>query len=143
MNNDENLKGKPNENLARELMELFTMGRGMDTAKKTSPKSREPLTGMTMPVAVGGSGAVMRPFLHDTGMKTIFGHTGNYGPEDVVTLIFDRPGAGSLPRSETVDFLSDADAIGRRSGWSRSRCGKAIGIWRCFWVRAVQQPKLL
>ena len=28
LNNDENVKGKPNENLARELMELFTMGEG-------------------------------------------------------------------------------------------------------------------
>src|SRR5205085_12052328 len=32
-----------------------------------------------------------RPLMHDNGPKTIFGKSGNFGPDDVVRLIFDKP----------------------------------------------------
>src|SRR5262249_37806834 len=35
--------------------------------------------------------SMFRPAQHDNRMKTIFGHAGNYRPDDVVELIFDRP----------------------------------------------------
>jgi uncharacterized protein (DUF1800 family) len=99
LNNDENLKGKPNENLARELMELFTLGEGSGYTEKDIPEVARALTGMTpRPPRLGLRGSVMRPFLHDDGPKTIFGHTGNYGPDDVVNLIFAR--------SEPADYLA-------------------------------------
>ncbi|HZL34589.1 MAG TPA: DUF1800 domain-containing protein [Tepidisphaeraceae bacterium] len=89
LNNDQNIKGRPNENLARELMELFTMGEGNGYAEKDIGQVARALTGMT--VNPRQEAAMFFPKRHDDGMKTIFGKTGNYGPDDVVNLIFDRP----------------------------------------------------
>ncbi len=85
LNANENTKTKPNENLARELMELFTMGEGNGYTEKDIGEIAKALTGATG----GPNGYAFRPALHDTEAKTIFGHTGNYKPDDVVNLIFD------------------------------------------------------
>ncbi|HZK80155.1 MAG TPA: DUF1800 domain-containing protein [Humisphaera sp.] len=101
LNNDENLKGRPNENLARELMELFTMGEGNGYTEKDIPEVARALTGMTgrrfkgirsqerNGASFGKAEFVER--MHDDGPKTIFGKTGNFKPDDVVDLIFDQP----------------------------------------------------
>lgn len=128
LNNDENLKGKPNENLARELMELFTMGEGNGYAEKDIPEVARALTGLApRPPRMAGSGAIMRPMMHDNGPKTIFEHTGNFGPNDVVELIFARPEpanylAGKLwtffggPGASDQDLRPIADAL-RNNHW--------------------------
>lgn len=86
LNADQNVRGKPNENLGRELMELFTMGEGHGYTEKDIAEVARALTG----VRVGLNGYIFRRFLHDDGSKTIFGRTGKYGPDDVPNLIFDR-----------------------------------------------------
>jgi uncharacterized protein (DUF1800 family) len=88
LNNDRNVKGKPNENLARELLELFTMGEGNGYTEQDIKEIARALTGAT--VDRRNSGYAYRPFQHDNGQKTIFGKTGNYEPADVVELIFQR-----------------------------------------------------
>jgi uncharacterized protein (DUF1800 family) len=115
LNNDQNVKGKPNENLARELMELFTLGEGRGYTEHDIAEVARALTGLAPAGARGGnngkaraSGAVrLRENLHDTGPKTIFGQTGNWGPDDVVRLIFARPEpAEHLARRLWVFFAS-------------------------------------
>jgi uncharacterized protein (DUF1800 family) len=78
---------RPNENFARELMELFTLGDGY-----TETDIREAARALT------GFGFHYDTFsyywnegAHDSGLKTIFGHTGNWGPADVVTLCLEHP----------------------------------------------------
>ena len=88
LNNDQNVKGKPNENLARELLELFTMGEGNGYTEQDIKEVARALTGAA--VDRRNSRYVYRPFQHDNGPKTIFGKTGNYEPADVVDLIFQR-----------------------------------------------------
>ena len=88
LNADQNTKGKPNENLARELMELFTMGEGNGYTEQDIKEVARALTGLSV---LRDEGAGFRPRAHDTGEKTIFGKTGNYGPDDVVELIFQQP----------------------------------------------------
>ena len=92
LNNNENVKGKPNENLARELCELFTMGEGQGYTEKDIGEIARALTGAG---ARGNNknpqgGYVFKAQSHDAGAKTIFGRTGDYQPEDVVVLIFSR-----------------------------------------------------
>jgi uncharacterized protein (DUF1800 family) len=98
LNNDQNVRGKPNENLARELLELFTLGEGNGYTEQDIKEVARALTGL----APGGRGGpnggrgyggpvTMRAFLHDGGPKTIFGKTGDFGPDDVVGLIFAKP----------------------------------------------------
>jgi lysophospholipase L1-like esterase len=89
LNNDENMKGRPNENLAREFMELFTMGEGNGYTEKDIPEVARALTGVTTDRF--GETSLFMPFRHDDGPKTIFGKTGNYTPDDVPELIFARP----------------------------------------------------
>ena len=93
LDNDQNTKHKPNENLARELCELFTMGEGRGYTEKDVAEIARALTGATLTSRKDDDDAdyLFRPFQHDNGAKTIFGKTGRYMPEDVVNLIFDRP----------------------------------------------------
>jgi len=86
---DKNVVGKPNENLARELMELFTMGEGQGYTEKDIAEVARALTGMGV-VQVDRT-AAFRPRQHDSTAKTIFGKAGNYRPDDVVGLIFAQP----------------------------------------------------
>lgn len=86
---DKNVVGKPNENLGREIMELFTMGEGQGYTEKDIAEVARALTGMAVQPKDGL--ALFRPRQHDDRPKTIFGQTGNYKPDDVVNLIFNQP----------------------------------------------------
>lgn len=80
-------KAHPNENYARELMELFTMGVGNYTETDVRELARA-LTGWY----VDATGAVsFRPRAHDSGIKTILGHTGTFGLEEAVDIILANP----------------------------------------------------
>src|SRR5262245_2766137 len=70
---DKNIAGKPNENLARELMELFTLGLGNYTESDVQESARA-LTGWK----VVGEQFRFDQKLHDDGTKTILGSTGNH-----------------------------------------------------------------
>ncbi len=98
LNNDQNVKGKPNENLARELMELFTLGEGSGYTEQDIKEVARALTGLAPGGRIGpmggrgyGGPVAMRPFMHDDGEKTIFGKTGKFGPDDVIELLFAKP----------------------------------------------------
>jgi len=76
-------KGNPNENFARELMELFTLGEGHYTERDIKEAARA-FTGWT----VSGTGeAEFRPARHDGGEKVIFGHRGPFEGHDVVRIL--------------------------------------------------------
>jgi uncharacterized protein (DUF1800 family) len=81
-------KGKPNENFAREVMELFTLGEGNYTENDIQEAAKA-YTGW------GLSKDRLRyeyhRYNHDAGTKTIFGQTGDYSGEDVLNLICAQP----------------------------------------------------
>jgi uncharacterized protein (DUF1800 family) len=81
-----NRKGHPNENLARELMELFTLGIGHYTEADVKEAARA-LTGWT--VTDGEFRAA--PDLHDDGDKTILGRRGKWTGDDLVKILLDQP----------------------------------------------------
>lgn len=86
LNNQQNRKGRPNENFAREVMELFTMGRGNYTEKDIKEAARA-FTGWT---ANSKGEFVFRANFHDNGEKTVLGKTGNFNGEDVLDIILER-----------------------------------------------------
>jgi uncharacterized protein (DUF1800 family) len=86
LNNQQNKKQHPNENFAREVMELFTMGRGNYTEKDVKEGARA-YTGWGFNL---GGEFVERPFLHDTGTKTFLGKTGNFDGDDVIDIILEQ-----------------------------------------------------
>lgn len=88
LNNQQNKKDSPNENFAREVMELFTMGRGNYSERDIKEAARA-FTGWGF-VPLSGE-FVFREKVHDAGTKTIFGKTGPFDGDDVLNLILDRP----------------------------------------------------
>ncbi len=86
LNNQQNRKQKPNENFARELMELFTLGRGHYTEQDIKASARA-FTGW----GFNGNDFVFRERLHDFGEKEFFGKTGNFNGEDIIRLILEKP----------------------------------------------------
>jgi uncharacterized protein (DUF1800 family) len=84
LNNQQNRKGHPNENFARELMELFTLGRGHYTEQDIKESARS-FTGWAYN---GKTGAyAFNPKIHDDGQKTFLGQTGNFTGEDILDII--------------------------------------------------------
>ena len=88
LDGDQNIVDAPNENYARELMELFTMGENNGYTQDDIVEVARALTGWTQDMYNCG-----QPYfdsnLHDTGSKTIFGQTGNWNYTDVHELIFN------------------------------------------------------
>ena len=85
----QNRKGAPNENFAREVMELFTLGEGQlqragrqgsgARVHRLEPRSRD--------AASSCSGRA----LHDDGSKTVLGRTGNFDGDDVLDILLAQP----------------------------------------------------
>jgi uncharacterized protein (DUF1800 family) len=86
LNNQQNRKGKPNENFARELMELFTLGRGHYTEEDIKASARA-FTGWMYNKE---GNFEFREKLHDDGSKTFFGKTGNFNGDDIINMIFEK-----------------------------------------------------
>lgn len=82
------LVAHPNENFARELMELFTLGLGNYTQADVVAAARA-FTGWAFDRTTGDF--VLRQHQHDQGTKTFLGHTGNLGGADVVAVICHQP----------------------------------------------------
>ncbi len=81
-------KRHPNENFAREVMELFALGEGHYTEKDILEAARA-LTGLTLDRAT--QQAVFRPQMHDEGTKTLLGRSGNLAVKDVLEIILQQP----------------------------------------------------
>lgn len=87
LNNQQNRKNAPNENFAREVMELFTLGRGNYQEQDIKEAARA-FTGWQFTLE---GQFVFRERVHDEGQKTIFGKTGTFRGEDVIQLLLDKP----------------------------------------------------
>ncbi len=81
-----NRKGHPNENLARELMELFTLGIGHFSESDVKETARS-LTGWTVTDGEFREAAAR----HDDGDKIVLGKKGRWGGADVVRILLDQP----------------------------------------------------
>lgn len=85
LDNVDNKKGKYNENLSRELLELFTIGIGNYTESDIKEGARA-LAGLNY----GDDGAIYRSLAQDNTNKTYFGKTGNWNSDDLVDIIFEQ-----------------------------------------------------
>ncbi|WP_328647883.1 DUF1800 domain-containing protein [Amycolatopsis sp. NBC_00348] len=88
LDGNSNKAGKPNENLAREFMELFTLGVGHYTEDDVREAARA-LTGWT--AQRDTTTAKLVPKRHDDGEKHILGATGDFAAQSFVDLVLGRP----------------------------------------------------
>lgn len=86
LNNQQNRKQKPNENFAREVMELFTLGRGNYTEKDIKEAARA-FTGWQFKL---NGEFIFRANLHDDGSKTVLNKTGNFDGDDVLDILLEQ-----------------------------------------------------
>ena len=94
LNSQQNRKSHPNENFAREVMELFTMGRGNYTEHDVKEAARA-FTGW----AFNAKGEfIFRRNQHDDGSKTFLGKTGNYDGDDILNIL--------LENKQTANYIS-------------------------------------
>jgi uncharacterized protein (DUF1800 family) len=106
----------PNENFAREVMELFALGEGHYTEHDVTEAARA-LTGWSYDRPT--QQFVQRPNWHDQGPKTIFGRTGYFNGQDVLALIVAQPQSarfisakiwnyftGQMPSEQLTDELA-------------------------------------
>ncbi len=81
-------RGQPNENFAREVMELFTLGEGQYTERDVKEAARA-FTGWSIDRDTGRY--LFRPGLHDYGIKTVLGRSGRFDGDAVLDVILARP----------------------------------------------------
>lgn len=86
LNNQQNKKGHPNENFAREVMELFTLGRGNYSEHDIKEAARA-FTGWGSNVK---GEFQFRRFQHDDGTKTVLGKTGEFDGGDVLDILLQQ-----------------------------------------------------
>jgi uncharacterized protein (DUF1800 family) len=94
-----NTRQRPNENYARELMELHTLGEGNNYTEQDIQEASRALTGWTIketgtsPVGTKSYDSREAVFItnrFDNTEKTFMGRTGNWGADDIVDIIFDE-----------------------------------------------------
>jgi len=98
LDGNENEIGEPNENYARELMELFTMGENNGYTQTDIEEMAKALTGWRVRQYLCEEASFDEDFFDDS-VKNIFGQSGNFGYDDVHELIF------SLRKNEVATYI--------------------------------------
>jgi len=117
LNNNQNRKDHPNENFAREVMELFTMGRGNYTEHDVKEAAR----------AFTGWGAnakgefVFRKFQHDDASKTVLGKTGNFDGDEVLEILLDQRQTAKFISQKIYRFFVNDSIDAQRVDWLAGR----------------------
>lgn len=102
LNNKQNKKSHPNENFAREVMELFTLGRDNGYTEKDIQEAARAFTGWSF----NKEGKfVFKTKVHHDGEKTILGATGNFKGEDVIRILLEQKQTARYIASKMIDFF--------------------------------------
>jgi len=106
LDNARNVKAHPNENFARELMELFTLGIG-NYSENDVRESARAFTGYTFRRRTGEF--FFNAAQHDDGAKTFLGRTGNLTGDDVIDIIYAQPAAPKYVARRLLEFFVYSD----------------------------------
>jgi uncharacterized protein (DUF1800 family) len=133
LDNANSRREQPNENFAREVMELFTMGEGNYTEQDIKEMARA-FTGWSVDRETGEF--LFRRGIHDPGMKTIFGKKAYFEGDQALDLLLRRPETAQfITRKLWKEFVSptpDAAEVNRiadvfrDSGYNISKLMKAM-----------------
>lgn len=106
-----NVKGRPNENFARELLELFTLGVG-HYAEADVREAARAFTGWQQ----RGGVARFNRLAHDDGEKTVLGQSGRFGAEDVIAIVLQQPACAEFLAEKMLrEFVTPSPPEGLRS----------------------------
>jgi uncharacterized protein (DUF1800 family) len=117
LNNQQNKKLHPNENFAREVMELFTMGRGNYTENDVKEAARS-FTGW----AFDARGEfVFRKFQHDDGNKTFLGRTGNFDGDDILNILLENTQTANYITKKLYRYFVNENVNEQNQQWLSKR----------------------
>ncbi len=117
LNNQQNRKDHPNENFAREVMELFTLGRGNYSENDVKEAAR----------AFTGWGATIkgefqfRRFQHDFGSKTVLGRTGNFDGGEVLDILLQEKQTARYITQKVYKFFVNEKVDAEKVNWLADR----------------------
>lgn len=118
LNANQNRKDHPNENFAREVMELFTLGRGHYTEQDVREAAR----------AFTGWGAslkgdfVFRRFQHDNTSKVVLGKSGHFDGDDVLDILLEQKQTARFITEKMYRFFVNENRIDKdKIDWLSSR----------------------
>lgn len=141
LNNKQNKKDHPNENFAREVMELFTLGRDNGYTETDIKEAARAFTGWSFDKE---GKFIFRQRVHDFGSKTILGQTGNFKGEDVIRILLEQRQTAKYLTEKIVDFIIgrpvSASTVGSftdtfySSNYDLSALVKAILLHPDFWA---------
>ena len=129
-------KGSPNENFARELFELFTLGVNNGYTEKDVREAARALTGFTFDYETERFG--YDPDSHDGGVKRILGRVGRFTPLDVVDIAVAHRAHAPFLCEKLWGYFSPARA--RPSWCARSRGPTATPTRTCARCCARSSP---
>ncbi|MCS7300356.1 MAG: DUF1800 domain-containing protein [Fimbriimonadales bacterium] len=144
LDGNRNVKGKPNENFARELFELFTMGLGNYTERDIQEAARA-FTGWSFSRVTGSF--VFNRSQHDDGEKEVFGERGRFSGEQIVEMAVEHPAtAPFIARKFYRHFINDVEppdertvqelaTVFRESGYSLRVLMRRLLLTPAFWSR--------
>src|SRR2546423_10614492 len=104
LNNNQNHKNHPNENYARELMELFTLGIGNYTEDDIKQAARA-FTGW----GHEGDEFIFRRFDHDDAEKVFMGRQGNFNGDDIIDIILEHRACAPYIAGKLYRFFVSED----------------------------------
>ena len=117
LNNQQNKKLHPNENFAREVMELFTMGRGNYTENDVKEAARS-FTGW----AFNPLGEfVFRKNQHDNGIKTFLGKTGNFDGDDILNMLLENKQTANYISKKIYRYFVNENIDEKNQQWLSTR----------------------
>lgn len=143
LDNSSNRKESPNENLARELLELFVLGEGNYTEKDVKEVARS-LTGYDYN-EIRRFEFNFNDWAHDRGSKVVFGQRGSFDGDDIIDLLLDQPQtaeffAQTFWRAYVSEFNTDPKELAeiassfRNSGYEIKALLRSLWSSQGFWA---------
>src|SRR6186713_289067 len=122
LNASQNRKGHPNENFAREVMELFTLGRANYTENDIKEAARA-FTGWS----AGLKGQfIFRRLQHDYGSKTVLDKTGNYDGDEVLDILLSQKQTAKFITKKIYKFFVNDKIDDEKVNWLADRFYQSI-----------------
>jgi uncharacterized protein (DUF1800 family) len=117
LNNNQNRKGHPNENFAREVMELFTLGRGYYTENDVKEAARAFTGWGTNPKGE----FIFRKGIHDNGNKSFLKRTGNFNGDQVLDILLEQKTTARFIAKKIYTFFVNEEPVEAHINWLAER----------------------
>ncbi len=117
LNNQQNKKKHPNENFAREVMELFTLGIGNYTEQDIKEAARA-FTGWGFNIQ---GEFQFKQFQHDDGQKIFLGKIGNFNGDDILNILLEQKQTAKFITQKIYKYYVNDDLNYEHINWLSNR----------------------